>query len=167
MTEPVNLTNPFLLLPSLVRDEIYWHLLPARRSIWLSRSVSRSHMYVDARLAGFRSMRFRQRQLEHRALSQWYPGPTGLPSPEEMFPQSEGYMYGRNGDDIGHILATKLVCRQIAAEVDGILFRQMTLWWTLWDAGLPFVDALLESEDPALNSETVPLRTIHNRRGTC
>jgi len=113
-------------------------------------------MYVDARLAGFQIMQFGKRQLEHRALSHWYSGPTGLPTPEEMLPQTEGYMYGRNHEDVGHILAARLVCRQVAAEVDSILFRRVTLWWTLWDAGLPFVKSLAELEDCPADGEIVP-----------
>jgi len=156
MAETPNLTNLFLLLPSLVRDEIYSHLLPARRTIWLSRNVSRSHRYVDARRAGFRGIQFQKRQLEQKALSHWYPGATGLPTPEEMSPQTEGYMYGRNADDIRHILVARLVCRQVAAEVDIIFFRRVTLWWTLWDAGLPFVESLAAMEDLPVDGDAVP-----------
>ena len=156
MSESDNLTNTFLLLPSLVREEIYSHLLPSRRTIWLSRNISRAHMFVDAGRTSMQALVFRKRQLELRALSHWYPGSTGIPTPEEMSAQTEGYMFGRNSDDIGHILGARLVCRQVAAEVDIVLFRDITLWWTLWDAGLPFIKTLTKLDGTPDDGTGVP-----------
>jgi hypothetical protein len=144
-------TRRFLLLPFDIREEVYKHLLPQNKVYWLTRNATSPHPRDESTLQAteFHNPYWKRRQLERLALSHWYPeaaakadetGNNGLAP-------TGGYMYSHNGQEVRDLMAMRLVCQQTSTEVSELIHRNLTLWWTLWDAEMAFVQKLLRLED--------------------